>query len=139
MSTLIPCTYCSIGQRIGKCFANHSSSSSHLIITPGEQAKESSELFTEKTIELVGGMKLNTNEEVILSIIHRKDELTVTAVQSIKVNIIVETFRKEDETIKLMRQKSHDSRRHIENDGIHLSNFGITQTVKIFREFLNNN
>ena len=84
-------------------------------------------------------MKLNTNEEVILSIIHRRDELTVTAVQSIKVNIIVETFRKEDETIKLMRQKSHDSRRYIENDGIHLSNFGITQIVKIFREFLNNN
>ena len=38
-----------------------------------------------------------------------------------------------------MRQKSHDSRRYIENDGIHLSNFGITQIVKIFREFLNNN
>ena len=37
-----------------------------------------------------------------------------------------------------MQQKSLDLKKHTVKDGIHLNNFGITQIVKNFIEFLNN-
>ena len=96
---------------------------------------ESPEAIAEKTIELAKSVKSTTNEVVISSIIPRRDKL---ADKGSKVNGIVENFCKEDETIKFMRQKSLDSKKHIGKDGIHLNNFGITQIVKNFIEFLNN-
>ena len=72
---------------------------------------------------------------VISSIIPRRGEL---ADKGSKVNSIVENFYKEDEIIKFMRQKSLDSKRHIGRDGMRLNNFGFTQTVQNFIEFLNN-
>ena len=50
------------------------------------------------------------------------------------MNSIVENLCKEDETIKFMRQKSLNSKKHMGKDGIHLNN-GITQIVKKLTEF----
>ena len=88
-----------------------------------------------EAIELAKSVKSTTNEVVISNIISRRDKL---ADKRSKVNNIVKNFRKEDEKIKFMRQKSLDSKKYIEKYGIHLSNFGITQIVKNFIEFLNN-
>ena len=96
---------------------------------------ESPELITEKTIELEKNVKPTTNEVVISSIIPRRDKL---AHKGSKVNNIVENLCEEYETIKFMRQISFDARKHIGKDGIHLNNFGITQIVNSFTEFLNN-
>ena len=96
---------------------------------------ESPEAIAEKTIELAKSVKSTTNEVVISSIIPCRDKLTD---KGSKVNGIVEHFCKEDETIKFMRQESLDSKKHIGKDGILLNNFGITQIVKNFIEFLNN-
>ena len=95
----------------------------------------SPEEIAEKTIELSKSVKSTTNEVVILSIIPRRDKL---ADKGSKVNSIVENFCKEDETIKYMRQNSLYSKKHIGKDSIHLNNFGITQIVTKFIEFLNN-
>ena len=51
------------------------------------------------------------------------------------MNNIVESFSKEDETIKFMRQKYLASKKRNGKDGMHLNNFGITQIVK--KKFLN--
>ena len=75
-----------------------------------------------------------TNEVVISSIILHRDKL---ADKGSKVNNIVENFCKEDETIKFMRQKPLDSKKHIGKDGIHLNNIGITRIGKNVIEFLN--
>ena len=96
---------------------------------------ESPEPVAEKTIKLAKNVKSTTNEVVISSIIPRKDKI---ADKGSKVNGILENFCKEDETIKFMRQKSLDSKKHIRKHGIQLNNFGVTQIVKIFIEFLNN-
>ena len=95
---------------------------------------DSPEAIAEKTIELAKSVKSTTNEVVISSIIPRRYKLA----KGSKVNGIVENFCKEDETIKFMRQKSLDSKKHIRKHGIQLNNFGVTQIVKIFIEFLNN-
>ena len=55
-----------------------------------------------------------------------------------RVKNIVEKSGQEDETIKFMRQKPFDARKHIGKDGIHFNNFGISQIVKNFIKFLNN-
>ena len=96
---------------------------------------ESPEAITEKTIEVAKRVKSTTNEVEISSIIPHRDKL---ADKGSKVNGIVENFCKEDETIKFMRQKSLDSKKHIGKNGIHFNNFGITQIAKNFSEFLNN-
>ena len=88
---------------------------------------ETPEAIAEKTIELPKSVKSTTNVVVISSIVPRRDKL---ADKGSKVNGIVENFCKEDETIKFMRQKSLDSKKHIGKDGVHLNNFGITQIVK---------
>ena len=93
---------------------------------------ESPEAIAEKTIEVAKTVKSTTNEVVIWSIIPRRDKL---ADKGSKVNGIVENFCKEDETIKFMRQKPLDSKKHIGKDVIHLNNFGITQIVKILLNF----
>ena len=46
------------------------------------------------------------------------------------MNNIVESFSKEDETIKFMRQKYLASKKRNGKDGMHLNNFGITKIVK---------
>ena len=95
---------------------------------------ETPEAIAEKTIELAESFKSITNV-VILNIILDRDKLAGTGS---KVNSIVQNFCKEDKTIKFMRQKFLDSKKHIGKDGIHLNNFGVTQIANIFLEFLNN-
>ena len=96
---------------------------------------ESRETIAEKTTELAKSVKSTTNEVLISSIIPRRDKLVD---RGYKVNCIVENFCKEDETIKFMRQKYLDSKKHIGKDGIHLNNFVITRIVKNFIGFLYN-
>ena len=78
----------------------------------------SPEAIAEKTIELAKSVRSTTNEVVISNIIPRRDKL---ADKGSKVNNIVENFCKEDETIKFMRQKSLNSKKHIGKDGICLN------------------
>ena len=95
---------------------------------------ESPEAIAEKTIELAKSTKSITNQ-VVSSIIPRRDQ---QADKGSKVNSVVENFCNEDQTIKFIWQKSLDSKKDIAKDGIYLNNSGISQVVKIFIEFLNN-
>ena len=72
---------------------------------------ESREAIDEKTTELAKSVKSTTNVVLISSIIPHRDKLVD---RGSKVNCIVENFRKEDETIKFMRQKSLDSKKILE-------------------------
>ena len=93
---------------------------------------ESLAVVAEKIIQLTRSVKSTTNELVILNIITCRYNL---ANKGSKANNIVRNFCKEDDTIKFTWQKSLDSRKHVGKDGIHLNNFGITQTLKILSNF----
>ena len=93
---------------------------------------ESLAVVAEKIIQLTRSVKSTTNELVILNIITCRYNL---ANKGSKANNIVGNFCKEDDTIKFTWQKSLDSRKHVGKDGIHLNNFGITQTLKILSNF----
>ena len=99
------------------------------------EQNESPEAIAEKTIELGKSVKSTTNEVVITINISRRDKLVDKGFKEMSV---FENFCKEDGTIKFMRQKSLDSKKQIGKEGMQLNNFGITQIVKNFDEFLNN-
>ena len=93
---------------------------------------ESLEVVAEKIIELARSVKSTTNKLVILNIITCRYNLPN---KGSKAKNIVGNFCKEDDTNKFTWKKSLDSRKHVGKDGIHLNNFGITQTLKILSNF----